>query len=186
MWHHVRIDSKHVRGSILPCLFRNRNLIHKFTCSSETQDRLTIPMNRLIKEFSNLTYLDFSNSRLLRELNILSYLPNIQHLNVSNCQSMSTYSLIQDLKHLNNLQIFICNDNYVCISAYSVYDAVNGLGTLRYIFCEQSGNMQPWIVRRVLEQNQNLLTFLFTTYFALATDKSIMNGMKFTTSPTPR
>ena len=132
-----------------------------------------IPMNRIIKEFINLTYLDFSKSRLLRELDILRYLPNIVHLNVSNCQSMSTYSLIHGLKHLTNLQVFICNDNYVRVSAYSVYDAVNGLGMLRYISCEQSGNMQPWIVRRVLEQNPNLLTFLFTTYFALATEKSM-------------
>ena len=183
MWYHVKIDSKHLHPTVFYCLHRHRRLIHKFTCSSKMQERLTMPINRVIKEFTNLTHLDFAGSRLLYELDILQFLPKIVHLNVSNCQSLSTYSLIKGLKHLRNLQVFLCNDNYVCISAYSVYDAVRTIDSLRFISCVNSGTMQPWIVRNIFEECPKLVKFFFSTYFALATEKGMYEWfqiMRFT------
>ena len=178
MWKHVLIDCKHLHPCLFHCLFRHRKLVQKFTCTSKTQERLTMPINRLIKEFPNLTYLNFSKSRLLFELDILRYLPNIVHLNVSDCQSLSIYSLIHGLKHLKNLQVFLCNDNYVCISAYSVYDAVRTIDTLKVISCVNSGNMQPWIARNIFENCPQSGKFHFTCYFALATEKSMYEWFK--------
>ena len=82
MWYDVHIDCKHLSGTVIPCLYRHRKLIKRFTFSSETQDRFTMPINRVIREFPNLVYLNFANSRLLHELDTLRTLPQIVHLNV--------------------------------------------------------------------------------------------------------
>ena len=70
-------------------------------------------------------------------------------------------------------QIFKCDNNMVPVSAYSIYKALYCLEELKEVSCFNLGNMQPWIVRRILDRCPELSKFMFTTYFDLVTECSM-------------
>ena len=173
MWYNVLIDSAQFPPTLIRLLFRYRHRVKSFTCSSTEENRLCKPLNRVLRDFSNLVYLNVSGCPLIYYLDFVQFTPNVTELNVSDCQNMSTASMINNLHLLGRLEIFKCNDNMVHVSAYSVYQAVEGLDNVKFISCTHSGNMQPWIVRGISSRCPKLTKFLFTTFFALATERSM-------------
>ena len=173
MWKDVLINCHDVPPQLIRLLFSKRYFVRRFTCSSQEQSKYSKPILSALAEFNNLLYLNMSQCPLLLHLEFLKFTPNIVELNVSDCQSMSTASLIKNLKFLVNLQIFKCDDNMTRVSAYSIFEALYGVHTLIELSCVHSGNMQPWLIRRILEICTLLKKCNFTTWFALATDRSM-------------
>ena len=167
----IRVDCDFVPNSMISFLYHRHLLVKHFSCNSKRQNSPGMPLNRVLLHMTNLVSLNMQGCRLLFTLDFLKCTPHIQQLNVTNCHSLSTYSLVNNLFRLEKLQVFECENNDLRVSAYSVYQAVCGVSSLTYLNCKNSGVMCPWILRMIFEECSNLRTCYFTTLFSMDTEK---------------
>ena len=171
LWETVRIESRYIPRLLLALLCKNERVIKHITVLSQTQCPTAMPINTLMFRMINLTYINFEGSNLLYTLNILHNTPNVMFLNVSNCQNLSTYSMIHNVKYLPDLRVLKCDYNSVHVSAYSIHQTVVDAPSLKYLSCKDSGIMQPWLIKMILQDCPELEEFYFITLFSMDSER---------------
>ena len=97
----------------------------------------------------NVVKLNLTGCNLIHNVDFLQIMYKIQELNVSECPSMSTSSLVHSVPTLSTLRKFICRGNDVRVSSFSFYHAVCDLYDLEEIDMSDSGVMRPYLARKI-------------------------------------
>ena len=135
-------------------------------------------LNHIFFQMYNLLKLNLAGCQIVYNVDFLQVMTNLSHLNLTRCPNMSTTSLIRSVNSLHNLEVFICRDNDVRVSSYSIYQAVRGLENLQELDCCNSEMMRPWLVCKLLFFCESVCEFRFTTLFSLDGDRAKISWYK--------
>ena len=131
---------------------------------------LNTPLNNMMFNMYNVVKLNLAGCKLVYNMDFLQIMYKLQELNVSNCPNMSTASLVRSMPTLGTLREFVCRENDVRVSSWSIFQCVRDLPDIELIDMCDSGVMRPYLARKICWYCTSLKKFYFTTLWSWDTD----------------
>ena len=178
LWQTVYSEEEYLDTRVIELLIKHAHNVKHFNVMFKHEFAENKPLNHILFTMYNLVTLNVSGSEIIFNVDFLQIIPNVTHLDLSNCPTMSCASLIRSVNTMPNLKVFICRGNGVRVSAFSIDQAVRGLDSLEELDCSDTGTMHPYLARKLLYFCENVRKFRFTTMFSLDTDESKVSWYK--------
>ena len=146
VWQTFNSEEDYLDTHIVSILEDFVSNVHFFMAKFKYEYSENKSLNHIFFRMYNLLKLNLAGCQIVYNVDFLQVMSNLSHLNLTRCPNMSTASLIHSVNSLCNLEVFICCDNNVRVSSFSIYQAVRGLENLQELDCCNSGMMRPWLV----------------------------------------
>ena len=174
VWENVFIEEDYLDSRVVEMLTKHVHRIINLKAKVKQENQYNRPLNALLFNMYNLVKLDLNGCTVVRNVDFLQIMYQLEDLNLSNCPSMSTSSMVRSVNGMRCLRKFTCQSNKVCMSAFMFYQSIRGLQTLKYVDCCDSGFMRPYVMRMLLKNCPRVDTFYFTTLFSLDDDQDCL------------
>ena len=178
LWECVDSEEEYFDTRVLEILDKYTNRVLEFKVKYKHEYQLNKPLNHVLFSMYNVVKLILAGCEIITNVDFLQVMYQLRYLDVSECPSMSTASLIRSVPTVGTLDEFICRGNDVRVSAFSIYQCVRDLYNLEKIDMCDSGTMRPWLARKICRFCMNLKTFYFTTFWSLDNDASKVSWYK--------